>query len=146
MKKVIKGKLYNTDTATLLGKYANEYGNTDFNYIRESLYRTKSRAYFIHGEGGGLTMYAVSAGNNTWCGGEKIIPMSREAAREWAEKNLEIDDYIATFGSPDDLENGEDREKLDISLSLRTIRKLEILSEETGDSISQIIEERFAEN
>lgn len=142
MKKVIEGKLYNTDTAVLLGKYANDYSKTEFGYVRESLYRTKSRAYFIHGEGGSLTKYALSCGNNTWCGGEKIIPMSREAAREWAEKHLETKEFISAFGSPDGVGEG-DREKLNISLSPSTIRRLEILSEETGKSISQLVEERF---
>lgn len=140
MKKVINGRLYNTDTAVLLGEYTNEYGESTFKYIREFLYRTKSRAYFIHGVGGSLTMYAVSCGNNTWQGGEKIIPMSREAAREWADKNLTADEYMAAFGLP---ENGSDKERINLSLSPAIIQKLEVLSEETGKSISQLIEDKF---
>lgn len=141
MKKVIEGKLYNTDTAVLLGKYANDYGKTEFNYVRESLYRTKSRSYFIHGEGGSLTKYALSCGNNTWRGGEKIIPMTRESAREWAEEKLSVSEYEAAFGVSE--ADGGAREKINLSLSPATIQKLEILSEETGKSISQLVEDKF---
>lgn len=141
MKKVIEGKLYNTDTAVLLGKYANDYSKTEFGYVRESLYRTKSRAYFIHGEGGSLTKYALSCGNNTWCGGEKIIPMTREAAREWAEEKLSVSEYEKIFGVSE--ADGGVKEKLNLSLSPGVVQKLEILSEETGKSISQLVEEKF---
>lgn len=40
MKKIIDGKLYDTETAECLGFYPHFDGNT-FHYLREALYRTK---------------------------------------------------------------------------------------------------------
>lgn len=39
MKKIIDGKLYDTETAECLGFYQHFDGNT-FHYLREALYRT----------------------------------------------------------------------------------------------------------
>lgn len=139
MKKVIEGKLYNTDTAKLLGAWSNEARS--FNYVKEELYRTKAGAYFLYGEGGAMTQYAVSTSDNNWTGGEQIHPMSPSAARKWAEGNLSADEYIAQFGEPSEAEEG--KRVINLSLSNATIRKLELIREETGVSISQIIEKKF---
>lgn len=138
MKKVIDGALYNTDTAKYLGSW---HSNTpgDFNYCEERLYRTKSGKYFIHGEGGPMTRYSQSCGNNNWQGGEAIEPMSPVAAREWAEENLDADEFTEIFGVPDEAADG--REALNISVPAEIKRKLETMREETGKSISQIITE-----
>lgn len=70
MKAIIEGRKYNTETATKLGNYRwGAYG--DFNHIDESLYRTKKGRYFLAGEGGAMTHYSRSCGDNSWCGGEK---------------------------------------------------------------------------
>ena len=87
MKKVINHKLYNTDTAELLGEYSFGKGYSDVNYFYEALYRTKSGAYFIHGEGGARTEYATLVSSNSWTGGENIIPISEMEAYEWAEEH-----------------------------------------------------------
>ena len=85
MKKVIDGKLYNTETAELLHEWDNGcYGN-DFNECSESLYRTKKGVFFIAGSGGAMSKYAESCGQNSVCGGEGIEPLTSAAAREWAE-------------------------------------------------------------
>lgn len=99
MKKVINGSLYNTETARKLGNWDNgEYGS--FGYCEETLYRTKSGKYFIHGEGGANSRYSRQTGSNSWSGGEKIITCTYDEAREWAEEHLDGDDYIAAFGEP----------------------------------------------
>lgn len=50
MKKIIDGKMYNTETAKECGTWDNcEYG---FNRVEETLYRKKTGEFFIHGEGG----------------------------------------------------------------------------------------------
>ncbi|SHK06544.1 hypothetical protein SAMN02745975_03562 [Geosporobacter subterraneus DSM 17957] len=47
MKKIINRKVYNTETAELLGKYWNSLGNDDFNYLHEELYITKKGNMFL---------------------------------------------------------------------------------------------------
>lgn len=99
MKKIIEGKLYNTDTATEIGM---DCGGDGFSHWCERLYRKRTGEFFLYGEGGPMTKYAVSCGQNSWSGGEKIIPLSPEKAREWAEEHLDADDYAEIFGMPDE--------------------------------------------
>jgi len=65
---------------------------TDFHFWKATLYVTpKSKRYFLAGEGGPMSRFAQSAGQNQWTGGSDLIPMSQEAALEWAEQNLSVD-------------------------------------------------------
>ena len=62
MKKIIDGKVYNTDTAKKIGEWSyGRYG--DINYVEETLYQTKKGAFFIYYEGGANTSYGVDTGN-----------------------------------------------------------------------------------
>ncbi|MDD6667772.1 MAG: hypothetical protein PUE58_07465 [Lachnospiraceae bacterium] len=97
MKKIINGKMYNTETANCVGYWENGYGCGDFQYAEERLYRKRTGEFFIHGEGGAMTQYAESDGD-AYCGGEKIIPISEDEAKEWAENHLTADDYESIFG------------------------------------------------
>ena len=112
MKKIINGKVYDTETARDLGSdsYSNE---RDFHYWSERLYQKRTGEFFLYGEGGPLSRYAVSTGNNSWSGGEKIIPLTAAKAREWAEEHLDADDYEEIFGIPD-----EDAEPVLLSLQI----------------------------
>ena len=88
MKKVIKGKMYNTETADFLaGKDNRKYG--DYYYFNEELYKTTKGRYFLYGEGGGATKY----GNCSWCSTKKvfwnIFAFTETEAFEWlAEKDF----------------------------------------------------------
>ena len=141
MKKVINGKLYNTETAKKIGEWDNGIYGNDFSRCEETLYLTKSGAYFLHGDGGPMSKYSESHGNNSWGGGSLIQPMSPQAAREWAEENLDGDDYISAFGEPD--EASDNKTPLNLTVSAEFKNKLIKLREDTGKSISQIIEDSF---
>ena len=84
MKKVIEGKRYDTETATKVGSdsYSN-YG--DLGYWSEELYRTQKGNWFLAGEGGALSKYARSVGQNEVGGGSAIIPLTRGKALSWLE-------------------------------------------------------------
>lgn len=132
MKKVINGSLYDTETAKLLGE--DSYSNPrDFAHWRESLYRTKSGKYFLHGEGGAMTKYAVCVGLNEWSGGEKIIPLDLESAQKWAEEHLDGDEYIRAFGEPE--------ERTTVMISAATKARLSDIKAKTGKSFGDIIAE-----
>jgi len=143
MKKVINGSLYNTETALELGYVEPAgYKRNDFSYFRETLYRTKSGKYFLHGEGHGNSRYGEWHGN-TGGWGEQIRPYTPEEARQWAEENLSAKEYIEAFGEPE--EASDIKVPLNISVSAEFKNLLITLREKTGKSISQIIEEKFAE-
>jgi len=94
LKKVIDGKMYNTQSAKMLAEYSNELGISNFRHLDEELYRTKNGTFFLAGNGGPMTKYSES------CGGEKIIPISEAEAREWLEQHGTVEEYKTIFGEP----------------------------------------------
>ena len=87
MKKVIDGKIYNTETAELLHEWNNDKFTSDFGYCEESLYKTKKGAYFIAGEGGAMSKYARSCGSNNTCGSDGLEVVSEAQAMQWLEEH-----------------------------------------------------------
>lgn len=85
MKKVINGRSYNTETAKELGYQTNGYANNDIYFTGETLYRKKTGEFFLYGEGGAYSIYGRDFGMSRG-GGEKIIPLSEDEAKNWAEK------------------------------------------------------------
>lgn len=85
MKERINGIFYNTETAECIGCWESGKRN-DFHYTKETLYRTKSGKFFLHGQGDQLSQYAERTGETVWTYGEKIMLMSREDAEKWIEK------------------------------------------------------------
>lgn len=139
MKKVIKGRVYDTDKAKLIGEISfGSYG--DATYEAEELYVNKAGAYFLYGHGGALSKFGKAIAVGSISGSSLIKPLTLEEAKEWTEENLDGDTYEETFG---EIEETEERSPLKINLSSSCIRKLELLRSETGKSISQLIEEKF---
>lgn len=98
MKAIIDGKRYNTDNAIKLGEVSYGYAG-DFGHYIEALYKTpRSGAYFLAGEGGARSHYAVSDRPGEWRGGHKITPLSQADAMAWAERNLTADEVEQHFG------------------------------------------------
>lgn len=103
MKAVIDGKRYNTETATEIGSGAGTAYPGDFHYISETLYITPRGNFFLAGEGGPLSRYGRPAYGGGTCGGEGIIPVSKEDALSWCEEHLEPEEYAEHF--PDLIED-----------------------------------------
>lgn len=100
MKKIINGKMYNTETAKVLGEDW-EGCTTDIHYWREKLYQKKNGEFFLHGEGGAYSRWGEQHYGYS-CGGENIEPLTDGEAREWGEKHLTADEYIEVFGEVDE--------------------------------------------
>lgn len=97
MKRIINGKLYDTETAKEVGSWWNGLSGRDFGNCSETLYQKKTGEFFLYGEGGAASRYAERCGDG-WCGGSKIIPLTVNKAKQWAEENMSADEYIAVFG------------------------------------------------
>jgi len=99
MKRVIDGKHYDTEKAERIGVDGYSDGG-DFHYWKEELYRTKKGNYFLYGEGGPLSDYAVDVGNGSTSGSRKLIPMSEEETLEWlerAEETVALEKYFPDY-------------------------------------------------
>lgn len=136
MKKVIDGSLYDTETAKSLGQ--KWFDCTDrLSWMSETLYRTKSGKYFVYGEGGCNSRYAVRTECDRWASGAKIIPMSLDEAQKWAEEHLTGDEYLDAFGPT--------QERTAVSVSPRTRERLEALKKSTGMTYGNIIDVAVAQ-
>ena len=136
MNKIIGGKRYSTDSAKEMG-YDSYSNATDFAYWVETLYRKNTGEYFLHGEGGPRSRYAVTVGQNQWSGGEKIIPLSIEAAQAWAEEHLSGDEYEKIFG---EVEETATKRTISLSLTETAIEKIKRGAAEAGVSMSEFVE------
>lgn len=135
MRKVIKGKLYDTETARPVTDWSQGFVS-DFGYVSETLYRKRTGEYFLHGEGGPMSKYAQSCGQNQWIGGESIVPLTYDEAKAWTESHADADIYEAEFGIPD--EEGE--HDLHVIVSEAAWQAISRAAAADGTSVRAIIE------
>lgn len=98
MKRVIDGKIYNTETATRIG--FTEFGcSGDHRYRREALFKTPRGRYFLEYTGGALSRYAVDHGPNLVGGSSGIRVLDEADALAWCESaGFDADTIAAHFG------------------------------------------------
>ena len=137
MKRIINNKVYDTETAREIGAWDNGLYGNNFEGMSETLYRKKTGEFFLYGEGGPATKYARSAGNNSWSGGEEIIPLTVEAAREWAEEHLTADEYMREFEVEQD---STDKKLATFYLTERTLDRIARAAQAQGISKGALIE------
>ena len=140
MKKIINGKKYDTETAQAMGSY-DINATTSFEYVEETLYRKRTGEFFLLGEGGPMSKYAVSTGGGNWAGGTAIIPLSWESARAWAEEHLDAATYEAIFG-----EVAEDDSKtvMSVRISAAALEKAKREASKSGSTLSALVEAAIA--
>ena len=138
MKKIINGSKYDTETAKMMA--VNAYGRVgDFSHWEEELYKTKSGKFFLYGEGGASSKYGVWEGNEGR-GDEKIMPMSVDEAKEWAENALNGDEYENIFG---DVE--ENTIQINATITDQQKEKLEAKKKELRMTTSELIQKLIDE-
>lgn len=140
MKKIINGRSYDTETAREVASWGNAGGWNDFGHLEETLYQKKNGEFFLFGEGGPMTKYAVSTGQNTWSGGSKIIPLSYNSAREWAEEKLSADEYESIFG---EIAEDDSRVTVTLSLSASAVETAKRAAAQAGMSLSAYVESKL---
>lgn len=137
MKKIINGKVYDTDTAKELGSYGNGGSWRDFSHVEETLYRKKTGEYFLYGKGGPMTRYAEATGQNQWSGGSRIMPMTYQEATQWAEEHLSADEYEEIFGT---VVEDDTKRVVTYNLTVTAAEKLRRMAEQQGVSASELLE------
>lgn len=137
MKKIINNKVYDSEKATRVGDWDNGLLYSDFGYVSETLFRKRTGEYFLLGDGGAMSKYAVHGGGNSWGGGTKIIPLTYANAKEWAEAHLSAETYESEFGAV-----AEDDSLTTLSISIRSdvAETLRRKAKEHGLSLSKYVE------
>lgn len=134
MKRTISGKRYNTETSRKIGE-ASDKAPEDPRYTHETLYRTKSGNYFIHGEGGPESRYAQERGGQ-WEYGEKILPLSEPMACQWLEEHLsgiELDIALSEMSMA--------TEWVGALVTIKIKKQLDAYCKETEQNLSDVIRE-----
>ena len=124
MKKVIKGKKLDTTTAKMIGIAMIDEDKD----IVETLYRTKSGAYFIH------NVYRKSTTGKLETG-EDIYLISANEAVQWAEKWLTPAEYNRWFGEG----VADETVTVTVTLTSKAYNILKKEKEKTGDTYGGII-------
>ena len=96
VKKIINGKIYNTDTATFIGNHQHS-NRGDFHFEDTDLYRTPKGAFFVQGTGGAYSRWSKPCGSNGMSGGHGIQAMTPTEALEWCEAAGIDADTIAQY-------------------------------------------------
>ncbi len=87
MKKIINGKLYDTDTAKNLAEYNSPFPEGHEGFCVEILYRKTNGEYYLYEH----------------TDSEQIKPISVEKAKKWFEKRIDnADKFIEIFGTVDE--------------------------------------------
>ena len=137
MKKIKKGRKYDTATAEFLGEYQYSMCN-DSHYTYEALYKTKVGEYFLYAEGGPFSGYRKAIGQNAYIGDETIIPMSYSEAQQWVEAKLSGEDYERIFGVVDE----DDSKKLiPLMINSDLAEKLARYAGQTGKKQAEVVEQ-----
>jgi hypothetical protein len=97
MKRIIEGKLYNTETAAKLCELACDFSKGNFRWHDTALYQTRGGAFFLAGEGHAMSMWATRF-DNMHGPGDGIRPVSAEEACHFLEQGNKIDILGRIFG------------------------------------------------
>jgi len=97
MKKIINGLRYDSEKAIEVG--SDSYSNPgDFHYWEETLYKTpRAHRFFVVGEGGPMSRYSKTIGQNQWSGGSDLRPLNKTEAMRWCEEHLGSGDWEQYF-------------------------------------------------
>lgn len=85
MKKIINGKLYNTETAELISEWDNGNFTSDFNFVGRKLWKKTTGEYF----------YTQKCGSGV---GSDVRPLETMSdVLEWMEKYSEVEETLKLF-------------------------------------------------
>lgn len=136
MRKIINGKVYDTETATEVAYW--ESGNkTSAAWYDETLYRKRNGEFFIFGQGYAASPYSQQRTDGSYGPGSRIRPVSWDDAKLWAQDKLSDDDFDDLFGK---IEEDTSKVVTTISLSASTLQTAKRNAARLGTSLSGYIE------
>jgi hypothetical protein len=98
MKKIIDGRKYDTETATLVARVGSRAAAVgDFSYWEADLYVTLNKRWFLAGEGGPMTWWGVSVPGGGTGGSSGIRLVDPEQAQSLLEEAELFDEMEKHF-------------------------------------------------
>lgn len=96
VRRVIDGKIYDTETAQQICGLPCWFNRTDFEWHDTALYRSPKGRYFVAGEGNAASMWSQPVGNNCRGGGRGLRAVDAAEARAIMEDaGCSVDDFRA---------------------------------------------------
>lgn len=109
MKRVINGKVYDTDKAKLIATADNMSKMHGNGYIGEaskpelqSFYRKKTGEFFLYAPNGSFAAQYIFQHDYDRLASGGIFPFTYDQAKAWAERELPADKWEEVFGDPED--------------------------------------------
>jgi len=115
-KRIIDGKTYNTETATLLGRW-----EPDDSPIEQALFKTRHGAYFLY--------FFLDTEPD-----QGIAPLEPEAAQKWMEQHCRAEMIEAEFGEMPEAGDPEARITLRIPETLR--KRVAVIAQDRNQSLN----------
>lgn len=126
MKKIIQGKKYDTETATLVAACQNLSDETNIDYQHKALYKKRTGEYFV----------AVTGCERYRDRLSEVIPVSYDEARSFAERWMDADEWEREFGEVSE-DDGDVAVTVRVPASAKTALDREC--SKTGESRSAIV-------
>lgn len=95
MKVILGDKLYDTETAELIGRHISADPNS-LDGFWEELYRNKNDEFFLIGEGGPYSKYGKFI-DSTWYTGGSFYIVTESEARRWAQYYHTTNEHATLF-------------------------------------------------
>ena len=142
MKKVIKGRVYDTSTAKKLGEYQLPLGSSNPQFFVESIYQKKTGEFFLYCEGNVSSKARLPRWRIDYDGNEYIRPITFKQAQDWAEEYLGDEGYARIF-CPQHEKNGTIM--LGLNVSTYAAEKLKHTAMMMGYSQSHVLNQWILE-
>lgn len=143
MKKIIKKKVYDTGTATLVASvpHPNCYDSTGQSCVQE-LYLKKNGEYFLYLRGARSdAVHNIRIEDEPHDKGRSIYVLPYDKAREWGEQELTAERWLELFEPVED----DNKAQIHVYLTMTVINKLKKTAQMQGVTLSALIE-RMADN
>lgn len=138
MKKIIKKKVYDTDTATLVASvpHPNCYDSTG-QICEQELYLKKNGEYFLYLRGARSdAVHNIRIEDEPHDKGRNIYVLPYNKAREWGEQELTAEQWLELFEPVED----DSKSQIHVYLKNTVISKLKKTAQMQGVTLSALIE------
>ena len=142
MKKIINGKVYDTDKARLIAE-AHHDNIRDFSTgenLKQWFYQKKTGEFFVYAIGQAIVLQNIFQHDYKPDAG--IYPLTYEQAQKWAERELTAEKWEEVFGDPE--ENGT-QVNVNISMTAKESKILKQNSAKAGMTVSAYVIMRCTE-